>query len=465
MDKVENYYRTEWVSRPTGYLGADRCFMVPSYLDYIVYYYNKEMDNGLQTIYLDDMFLISCRNPETSALKDENGHVHVATGILEMRELVKRLAILQYEHGFSPRLLQIHSTNALLVPCFSFATSLIVWEDHFGEKVYQKRYSEDYIATESRGTQIGAESVALDGIYRRKTPIEEWKNSRFEFLTRTQLAMLLPNNIKINVRISGPYTGVHIPTIMQAFGVLGKFGVADENCRFIPYWENDGAIIGQPEYVKLSSWRKPGMMLVALGNQAEKAAKFLLQTKDTGYSFFNAETGLELPNGKIELEAYDYMLVLACKIPPTWLPVVKNVKLSNDFQKGWTLNPAPEFKPFGTVQQTGPKSVELKSKGKYTAIFTKEQIPLLEGEQLTMSATVSGSGSYMIGLYQYGNKVKWQWRGGIGSWRKASPSPRKIKITLTPNKTDVRNVCVCLAVDKGATVTFSDLTVTKQEKK
>ena len=461
---VENYYQTEWVSRPTGYLGAVRCFMVPSYMDYIVYYHNKEMDNGLQAIYLDDMFLIECRNPETSAVRDENGYVHFATGILEMRELVKRLAILQHEHGFSPRLLQIHSTNALLVPCFSFATSLVVWEDHFGEKVYQKRYPEDYIATESRGTQIGAESVALDGIYRRKTPVEEWRNRRFEFLTRTQLAMLLPNNIKISVRISGPYTGVHIPTIMKAIGVLGKFGIADEDCRFVPYWENDDAITGQPKPVKLSSWRKPGMMLIALGNQVEETAKFTLHTKDTGCSFFNAETGAELPGGKVELEGYDYMLVLACKTPPTWLPVVKHVKLSNDFQKGWTLNPAPAFKPFGTVRQAGPESVELKSKGKHTAIYTKEQIPLLEGEQLTVSATVSGSGSYMIGLYQYGSKVKWQWRGRVVSNRTASQSPRKVRITLTPNKPDIKNVCVFLAVDKGATVTFSDLTAMKYEK-
>ncbi len=461
---VENYYQTEWVSRPTGYLGAVRCFMVPSYMDYIVYNHNKEMDNGLQAIYLDDMFLIECRNPETAAVKDENGYVHFATGILEMRELVKRLAILQHEHGFSPRLLQIHSTNALLVPCFSFATSLIVWEDHFGEKVYQERYSEEYIATESRGTQIGAESVALDGIYRRKTPVEEWRSSRFEFLTRTQLAMLLPNNIKISVRINGPYTGVHIPTIMQALGVLGKFGVADEDCEFVPYWDSDDAITGQPKYVKLSSWRKPDMMLIALGNQVKETAKFLLHTKDKGYSFFNAETGVELPEGKVELGGYDYMLVLACKTPPTWLPVVKNVELSNDFQQGWTLNPDPAFKPFGTVRQTGPKSVELKSNGKHTAIFTKDQIPLREGEQLTVSATVSGSGSYMIGLYQYGSKVKWQWRGQVGSNRTAAQSPQTVRITLTPNKPDIKNVCVFLAVDKDATVTFSDLTAMKYEK-
>jgi hypothetical protein len=88
---------------------------------------------------------------------------------------------------------------------------------------------------------------------------------------------------------------------------------------------------------------------------------------------------------------------------------------------------------------------------------------LLKGEQLTVAATVSGTGPFTIGLYQYGDKAKWQWRGQVASWRHASKYPQKVKITLSPTKPDVRNVCIFLASNKGATVKFADLTITKQE--
>ena len=457
FDDVEEYFRTEWISGPCGYHGAVRAFPVQSYMDYIIHAYNEEFRHGAQGVYMDDMFLITCKNPETRAKRDVDGFVHVATGILELREIVKRVSVLQYEYGIAPRILQVHMTNALLVPCFSFATSILGWEDHYGEDVFQKRYAEDYVATESLGTQIGAESVALDGIYRRTFSREEWQNGRFEFITRTQLAVLLPRAIKLWVRYE---TISHHPTVMRAFGVLGQFGTADGDCRFVPFWNDDKEVFGQPNNILLSSYRKPGLTLIVLGNRTAERTVFTLQTRTPIAHFVNAETGEELTDSKVVLNGYDYMLVLAGERMPAWLPASKRIVVSNDYVNGWSLNDADEFKPFGSVAQNGENGVKLESKGKHTAIFTKEQIPVRPGIMIDASATVSGNGRCMIGLYQYGKQAKWQWRGSVGRWNSVSSVPRSVMVSLAPDKPDVENVCIVLAADDGSSVAISDLKVT-----
>ena len=160
-DEAARYYASEWVSRSTGYEGAVRTFLVPSSIDYVLWRCRQWTELGLRGLYFDDMFLMPCRNPDTSG---------GSFGILEMRELVKRAAVMQHQFGQEHRLLQIHMTNALLVPSFAFATSLLTWEDHYGEELFQNRFPIDYVRAESLGTQVGCEGIVLDGI-KRKTGI------------------------------------------------------------------------------------------------------------------------------------------------------------------------------------------------------------------------------------------------------------------------------------------------------
>lgn len=220
--------------------------------------------------------------------------------------------------GISPRLLQIHMTNCLLVPCFSFATSLLSWEDHFGEDEFQKRYPVDYIRAESLGSQVGAESVALDGIYRRQTAPEKWME-RFAFLTRTQQALLLPAGVKTWRRLCSPEVGVHKDTLFGILDVLGDFESWAEDCRFVPFYEDDGLISGAPDDVLLASYRRPGKVLVILGNRNEKRKTFKLSADlkqlglPPGSRFINTETGKPLPDAQVTLEGCDLSMILIVK--------------------------------------------------------------------------------------------------------------------------------------------------------
>ena len=315
-DEVKEY-GAEWISRSCGYTRATRNFLTPSYLDYILFYYRKEIELGMKGLYFDDMFPMTCRNPDTAAKLDRDGAWHGNFGILEMRELVKRAAVMQHLAGVNPRLIQIHMTNCLLVPSFSFATSLLSWEDRYGEDVFQKRFKLDYIRAESLGSQLGAESVALDGIKRKKSKNDAAWKKKFKYLTRTQQALLLPAGVKTWQRSPWPPdTGVEEKELYGILGVLGKFRVWEEDCEFVPFYEDDKAVGGTPDCVITGSYRRKGKVLAIFGNLSGETVKFDLEPNRMKLRLsgnakpMDAETGTPLVGGKVEIAPYDVRLVV-----------------------------------------------------------------------------------------------------------------------------------------------------------
>jgi hypothetical protein len=310
-------YRSEWISRPCGYVGATRNFLTPSYLDYIVYYYKKDVDCGLKGLYFDDMFPMVCRNPDTEMTLGADGAWHGNFGILEMRELVKRTATMQHLAGIEPRLQQIHMTNCLLVPSFAFATSMLSWEDHYGEKIFQHRFPLDYIRAESLGSQVGAEAVALDGIHHRGHDRKDWDKRYFAFLTRTQQAILLPAGVKIWLRPAIPGNGVHRGELFKILGVLGRFEIWADDCTFVPFYEDDGAFGGAGGKTLVGTYRRPGKVLAIVGNQTgeDLTVPLKVDLKKLGLngkvSFVDGETGEAIEGGSFKLPAWDLKLVLA----------------------------------------------------------------------------------------------------------------------------------------------------------
>ncbi len=322
-DEGVQYFKSEWISQPSHYIGASRMFYVPSYMDYILAVYRDELNAGLEGLYFDDMFFFTCRNPDTAAKVDEEGILHAQTGLLQMRELVKRAAVMQYEKGLNPRFLQVHMTNALIVPVFSFATSTLDWEDHYGEEVFQKRFPDDFVRAESLGTQIGTEGVVLDGIVRNKIDKKTWDGGTFEQLTRSALSVMLPHDLKPWLRMP-PDAGMHRPTLYRTYAILAAFRIWEPDCKYVPYYETDGAIAGVPEGVTFATYRRPGKVLLIFGNSGEeKHFAFTADAKKLGLApgtrFCNAETGEECPGGRVRLGKNDFMILTAgirIPVPP-----------------------------------------------------------------------------------------------------------------------------------------------------
>ena len=227
------------------------------------------------------------------------------------------MSLMQHLAGVSPRLIQIHMTNCLLVPAFSFATSLLSWEDHYGENVFQKRFKLDYIRAESLGSQLGAESVALDGIKRKTSKSgEEWM-AKFKHLTRSQQALLLPAGVKIWQRPPWPPdTGVEQEELYKILGVLGRFKIWEDECEFVPFYEDDGAVSGQPSSVLIGTYRRSGKVLAIFGNLTGDEVRFQLSVDRARLKLartaapIDAETNSPLLDGVVTIAPYDVRLVL-----------------------------------------------------------------------------------------------------------------------------------------------------------
>ncbi len=128
---------------------------------------------------------------------------------------------------------------------------------------------------------------------------------------------------------------------------------------------------------------------------------------------------------------------------------------------GWMLNSASEFKPFGETKpmmKDAVPGIQLASKGKYTAIYTGDQIPVKTGETLKLTFKFSGKGAFQVGFYMYGEKAKWQWMGAtVKDFHAESANQIVGEASIPIDKENVKNVCVSLAVMPDADVTIYDL--------
>lgn len=402
-------FKSEWISRGTGYTGATRDFLVPSYQDYLLWYHREQLRHGLCGIYMDDMFPMHCRNRDTSMCRDDEGRWHGNFGIFEMRELVRRVSVLQHQFGIKPRLLQVHMTNCLLVPCFAFATSTLSWEDHYGEDEFQKRFSFDYIRAESLGTQVGCESVALDGIYREKYDEREWRQGRFSFLTRTQLALLLPIGVKVARRPQIPFNGFDPEVFYSAMGILGRFRIWEPECRFVPCYEDDGAIAGMPKDVLVASWRRPGEVIAVFGNLTGEDCEFTpsLDRVRLGISdaarAFDAESDELLEGGRVRLAGWDFALVRYSAAEP------KSKGELQDLNVGWNVNQAVKDN---------------------IARYRERPIVVSPGDKLHFTIKVRGRGGLATGIYQYSDKIKGTWMGAKQVWKEIRSAERDMTVKL-----------------------------------
>ena len=194
-------------------------------------------------------------------------------------------------------------------------------------------------AAQALGSQLGAESVALDGIKRKTSKNDAAWMEKFRYLTRTQQALLLPAGVKTWQRPPWPpNTGVEEGELYRILGTLGKFGIWEDGCEFVPFYDDDGAVGGQPQTVLVGSYRKAGKVLAIFGNLSGEAAEFKLSIDRRKLKLagalapVNAETGETLAGGTVKLAPYDVMLVL---IETSRTQVLSKWDFSGDGGKTW----------------------------------------------------------------------------------------------------------------------------------
>jgi hypothetical protein len=133
-----------------------------SYIDHALYWYIKSFEHGRnQGVYWDNMFFVSTFNTEmTDAYKAADGKVVPATGVWELRDLVKRTFVMMNERGMVPITFP-HMTSFNCLPIMSFATVQYDWEWKYSNGEVQDRFNREYIRLCSSGEQAGVWPVLL----------------------------------------------------------------------------------------------------------------------------------------------------------------------------------------------------------------------------------------------------------------------------------------------------------------
>ena len=194
---LNEWNRFEYMSRDLKRSSAAAYDLDPtkSHRDYAAWWYNKMFVNdACDVMYWDDVFMTGCFNMvETDAYRLPSGQIQPASGLNNMRALIRRCAVLQTELGKTPRHNWVHMTNTAIAPICSFAGVNYDWEDLSGENPHQMKYSKDYILACTIGRQMG-NRVGIMGYFKHGMKDKE----KLAWLEHTAIGIMLTHELRWN---------------------------------------------------------------------------------------------------------------------------------------------------------------------------------------------------------------------------------------------------------------------------
>lgn len=200
-----------------------------SFQDYAVWYYRK-MLACFDGVYWDNTFLSAHFDPVIGqAWTDSQGRIHPSLGLMHLRELIKRTAVMLWQEAKNwpetrtPPVTLAHMTNTQIVPVNAFLNCTMDWEWKYGLEDFQDRFSPDLTVAETIGRQVGAWPTVLAGGH------PDPKDPRLDFMHRTRLGVCLVHEIQVFDH--GPARDREI------YQKLFEFGYGTEACRVFNYWQ------------------------------------------------------------------------------------------------------------------------------------------------------------------------------------------------------------------------------------
>ncbi len=199
-----------------------------AFRDYAAWWYRKAtLARACDSYYWDDIYLQSNFDlVGTEAYRLPDGRIQPATGVNNMRGLVKRCATVQAECGGNPTNNWIHMTDTAIAPISAFAGVHFDMEDSpTNGDAFQKKYPMDYLEAVSIGRQMGCRVKVI--AHYPKTTAE--KDAWYE---RTGAGMCLCYEFgwKWNANV---YNAVH--------GKMCEWGYRTPAVRVWNYWNRDEA--------------------------------------------------------------------------------------------------------------------------------------------------------------------------------------------------------------------------------
>ena len=305
---ADEWSRLPFLKRPFGVrsMAAYDLDPVASYRDYAAWWWAKAFQTGaMDHLYWDDVFCQSNYDVETTdAYRLPDGSIQPASGIFNMRALIRRGAMTAAECGKKPTGNWIHMTNTAMAPVSAFAGVHYDWEDPGSTAPFQERYSRAYMQACTIGRQFG-NRVVLMGYFAPTTP------ERREWLRRTGVGPTLTHEAKW-------YIPEKVAAALDAFG----YRRPGAGVRVWNYWDEDVPFplaIDGLEWSALAMSNGKGEAMAVVCNYENRAATarvrpdcVALRTADR-FRAFDAETSaeLEVSGGTISvtIAPYDFVVI------------------------------------------------------------------------------------------------------------------------------------------------------------
>ena len=150
--------------------------------------------------------------------------------------------------------------------------------------------------------QIGNAPLSLGGVVRKTTPGDKWK-PEFDYLTRTLLATTMPYNVGVKLRASPQDASRKV--VLAAQDILGKFGIAEADCKFEPFYANAPKEVSGKDLM-VSAYARNGRKLMIIANGCGEERTFTIHGK---FNITDLETGKILPDTDRAVKPYDFRLL------------------------------------------------------------------------------------------------------------------------------------------------------------
>lgn len=281
--------KDEW----TDYVGV-----YGSHMDYAIYYLDKMIEAGMGGVYNDNAFFF-CNYDWVvgGAWVDDEGRLHPSFSLYALREFCRREAVTMVQRKIKPWI-TIHHTNANILPTISFATSTMGMEWKYGNQEYQDRYTPDYMRAVNQGLQAGVYPTSLEGIFETKTKEEG------AWLTRTMLAAFLPHEIRPSLQYTGDYK-----LYIALMDKMQKFGIAEKDCVYTAYWDKANPVKSPRKDVMVSTYRRPGKMLLVIGSYANEDVGLRLKMPGIVKKAVDLESGNSVDLSALQVRRRDFKVV------------------------------------------------------------------------------------------------------------------------------------------------------------
>ncbi|HUU58600.1 MAG TPA: hypothetical protein VMZ50_03575, partial [Phycisphaerae bacterium] len=320
-------YQDEWLhydyqpdqrSPRPGWQGTD-FHVIPtrSRQDFLLYYYREFLRNGFDGIYWDNINIYANMNPDFGrGYVREDGQFQPDTDIWELRQLARRTAVMFHQLG-KRNLTMPHTTNAYLVPVFSWATMNFDWEWRYGLSDFQDRFPRDYTRAATIGRQAGTVPVILGGI--KGLP---WNSPKARRPERTRTAVCIVHELNVH------QGDEHFWKVRKR---LFDLGYGTPGCKVHHYWDDKpvAKVAGlDAEFIVFAGAREVALFLADYGDGGDGTVT--LDTRRLGLPADFAAVNWEDPSEKLtaaggripirKLKKHDFRLLIIPKHPPAPRP-------------------------------------------------------------------------------------------------------------------------------------------------